>query len=136
RQSGPLHVLMVRHRCSLILAVDTVSAKKEVTECFSMNKCAGRYWFREVAGYWRELLFWMLLLPALGALGSNRPRRQITGLIEACAFLVVAVSSAGKLKSLGLQFVAWNRVDRRGAVGSLAMGLVAGCCIVVVAGLS
>src|SRR5579872_3130148 len=78
----------------------------------------------------------MLLLPALGALGSIRPRRQIAGLIEASAFLVVAVSSDGKLKSLGLEFVAWNRVDRRAALGSLAMGLFAGCCIVTVAGLS
>jgi len=127
---------MVRHCCSLILAVDPVSAKKEVAEWFSMYKCAARNWLRELAGYWRELLFWMLLLPALGALGSIRPRRQIAGLIEACAFLVAAVSSAGKLNSLGLDFVAWNRVDRRGAVGSLAMGLAAGCCIVVVAGLS
>ena len=95
-----------------------------------MCRFAGRGWFRELARYWRELLFWMLLLPALGALGSIRPRRQIAGLIEACAFLVVAVSSAGKLKSLGLEFVAWNRVDRRSAVGSVAMGLFAGCCIV------
>jgi len=101
-----------------------------------MCRFAGRGWFRELARYWRELLFWMLLLPALGALGSIRPRRQIAGLIEACAFLVVAVSSAGKLKSLGLEFVAWNRVDRRSAMSSLAMGLFAGCCIVAVAGLS
>jgi membrane protease YdiL (CAAX protease family) len=101
-----------------------------------MCRFAGRGWFRELARYWRELLFWMLLLPALGALGSIRPRRQIAGLIEACAFLVVAASSAGKLKSLGLEFVAWNRVDRRSAMSSLAMGLFAGCCIVAVAGLS
>jgi len=101
-----------------------------------MCRFAGRSWIRELARYWRELLFWMLLLPALGALGSIRPRRQIAGLIEACAFLAVAVSSAGKLKSLGLEFVAWNQVDRRGAVSSLAMGLFAGCCIVAVAGLS
>ena len=103
---------------------------------FSMSRCAGRDWFRELAGYWRELLFWMLLLPALGALGSIRPRRQIAGLIEACAFLVVAISSAGRLKSLGLEFTAWNRVGRRGSLGSLAMGLFAGCCIVAVAGIS
>ena len=70
-----------------------------MAEWFSMYRFAGRGWFRELARYWRELLFWMLLLPALGALGSIRPRRQIAGLIEACAFLVVAVSSAGKLKS-------------------------------------
>lgn len=101
-----------------------------------MYRCAVRDWFKELAGYWRELLFWMLLLPALGALGSIRPRRQIAGLIEACAFLVVAVSSASKLKSLGLEFVAWNRVGRRDAASSLAMGLLAGCCILAVASLS
>ena len=134
--SYPFCAMRMRH-CwhGLILAVNKVSAKKEVAEWFSMYRCAGG-WFKELAGYWRELLFWMLLLPALGALGSIRPRRQIAGLIEACAFLVVAVSSAGKLKSLGLEFVAWNRVGRRGVVGSLAMGLFAGCCIVVVAGVS
>ena len=93
-------------------------------------------WFKGLAGYWRELFFWILLLPALGALGSIHPRRQIAGLIEACAFLVVAASSAGKLKSLGLEFVAWNRVGRRDAASSLAMGLVAGCCILAVASLS
>ena len=93
-------------------------------------------WFNELAGYWRELFFWILLLPALGALGSIHPRRHIAGLIEACAFLVVAVSSAGKLKSLGLEFVAWNRVGRRDAASSLAMGFVAGCCILAVASLS
>jgi len=105
-------------------------------EWFSMYKCAVRDRFRELAGYWRELSFWILLLPALGALGSIRPRRHIAGLIEACAFLVVAVSSAGKLKSLGLEFAAWNHVGRRGAAISLAMGLLAGCCILAVAGLS
>ena len=105
-------------------------------EWFSMYRCAVRDWFRELAGYWRELSFWILLLPALGALGSIRPRRHIAGLIEACAFLVVAVSSAGKLNSLGFEFVVWNRVGRREAASSLAMGLTAGCCIVAVAGLS
>ena len=29
-------------------------------------------WAKDLAGYWRELLFWMLLLPAFGALGSIR----------------------------------------------------------------
>ncbi len=101
-----------------------------------MGKWARTGCLGDLAGYWRELLFWMLLLPALGALGSIRPRRQIAGLIEACAFLVVAVSSAGELKSLGLEYVAWNRVGRRDAASSLAMGLLAGCCIVAVAGLS
>ena len=66
-------------------------------------------WAKELTGYWRELLFWMLLLPAFGALGSIRPRRQVAGLVEACAFLLVAISSSGKLKSLGLEFANWNR---------------------------
>jgi membrane protease YdiL (CAAX protease family) len=100
------------------------------------SRCARRDWFTELAGYWRELLFWMLLLPAFGALGSIRPRRQIAGLIEACAFLMLAVSSADKLKSLGLEFATWNRVGRRGAVCSLAMGFFASCWIVAVAGIS
>jgi len=28
-------------------------------------------WVKEMAGYWRELLFWMLLLPAFGRLGRS-----------------------------------------------------------------
>ena len=60
-------------------------------------------WVKDLAAYWRELLFWMLLLPAFGALGSIRLRGQIVGLIETCAFLLVAISSTGKLKSLGLE---------------------------------
>jgi hypothetical protein len=64
-----------------------------------------------VIGYWREVLFWMLLLPAFGALGSIRPRGQIAGLIEACAFLLVAISSTGKLKSLGLEFANWREEE-------------------------
>ena len=93
-------------------------------------------WIRELAGYWRELLFWMLLLPAFGALGSIRPRRQFGGLIEACAFLLVAISSTGKLKNLGLEFAVWNRVDRRAAAACSVAGLFAGGAIVAVASLS
>ena len=93
-------------------------------------------WVKEPAGYWRELLFWMLLLPAFGALGSIRPRGQIAGLIEACAFLLVAISSAGKLKSLGLEFAKWNRIGCRAAAACVVAGLLAGGSIVAVAGLS
>ena len=93
-------------------------------------------WIRDLAVYWRESLFWMLLLPAFGALGSIRPRRQIGGLIEACAFLLVAISSTGKLKSLGLEFANWNRVCGRAAAACVVMGLFAGGAIVVVASLS
>ena len=101
-----------------------------------MSRYAGRSWFEDLTEYWRELLFWMLLLPALGALGSIRPRRQIAGLIEACAFLFVAISSTGRLKSLGLELVAWNPVGRRDVAICLGMGAVAGYCIVGVAVLS
>ena len=105
-------------------------------EYFSMYRSVVRNWCKELTGYWRELFFWILLLSALGALGSIHPRRHIAGLIEASAFLIVAVSSAGKLNSLGFEFVVWNRVGRRGAASSVAMGLLAGCFILAVAGLS
>jgi membrane protease YdiL (CAAX protease family) len=78
----------------------------------------------------------MLLLPAFGALGSNRPRGQIVGLIESGAFLLVAISSAGKLKSLGLEFANWNRIGSRAAAACVVAGLLAGGSIVAVAGLS
>jgi len=91
-------------------------------------------WVKDLAGYWRELLFWMLLLPAFGALGSNRPRGQIVGLIEAGAFLLVAISSAGKLKSL--EFANWNRIGSRAAAACVVAGLLAGGSIVAVASIS
>jgi membrane protease YdiL (CAAX protease family) len=93
-------------------------------------------WAKELTVYWRELLFWMLLLPAFGALGSIRHRRQVVGLVEACAFLLVAISSTGKLKSLGLEFANWNRICRRSVVSCIAAGLFAGVSIVAVARLS
>src|ERR1035441_640592 len=93
-------------------------------------------WAMDLAGYWRELLFWMLLLPAFGALGSIRLRGQIVGLIEACAFLLVAISSAGKLKSLGLEFANWNRIGTRAAGACVVAGLLAGGSIVAVADIS
>ena len=93
-------------------------------------------WAKELTGYWRELLFWMLLLPAFGALGSLRPRRQVAGLVESCAFLMVAISSTGKLKSLGLEFANWSRICRRAAAACIGAGLLAGVSIVAVAHLS
>ena len=93
-------------------------------------------WVKQLAGYWRELLFWMLLLPAFGALGSNRPRGQIVGLIEAGAFLLVAISSTGKLKSLGLEFAYWNRLGSRAAAACVVAGFLAGGSIVAVASIS
>lgn len=93
-------------------------------------------WVKELAAYRRELLFWVLLLPAFGALGSIRPRRQIAGLIEACTFLVVAVSSTGQLKNLGLEFAHWNRMNGRAAAASVAAGFLAGVSILGVASIS
>ena len=93
-------------------------------------------WVKELAGYWRELLFWMLLLPAFGALGSIRPRGQIAGLIEAGAFLLIAISSTGKLKSLGLEFANWNRIGSRAAAACVVAGFLAGGSILAVASIS
>ena len=93
-------------------------------------------WISDLSAYWRELLFWLLLLPAFGALGAIEPRRQIAGLVETCAFLTVAISSTGRLKSLGLEFAHWNHVDRRGVVVCALAGLLAGGAIVGVAGIS
>ena len=91
---------------------------------------------RELAGYWRELLFWTLLLPAFGALESPRPNRQIAGLIDACAFLLVAISFAGKLNNLGLEFANWNRLCRRAAAACIGAGLLAGGSVAAVASFS
>jgi membrane protease YdiL (CAAX protease family) len=86
--------------------------------------------------YWRELLFWLLLLSAVSALGSGRPTRELAGLIEAAAFFFVAVSSAGRLKTLGLEFIAWERISLN-AMGVCAVyGLVAGSAAIAVARLS
>jgi membrane protease YdiL (CAAX protease family) len=90
-------------------------------------------WASELVPYWRELLFWLLLLPAFGALESTGPKRQVAGLIETCAFLVVAISSTGKLKSLGLELASWNRVGPGVTLMCVAAGLFAGCVIVGVA---
>jgi membrane protease YdiL (CAAX protease family) len=118
-------------------AADRIWAKKgSGSGMLSNSRSARTGWIQDLAGYWRELLFWMLLLPAFGALGSIRPRRQIGGLIEACAFLLVAISSTGKLKSLGLEFANWNRVRGRAAAACVVVGLLAGGAIVAVASLS
>jgi membrane protease YdiL (CAAX protease family) len=91
---------------------------------------------KELAGYKRELLFWILLLLAVRALGSVRPSRQFAGLIETAVFLVVAVSSAGKLGSLGLEFADWNPVSPCVAAACVAAGLFAGSMVILVAKLS
>ena len=86
--------------------------------------------------YWRALLFWLLLVAALKALGSTSPRREVAGMIETCGFLFVACISLGKLNALGLEFVEWNRVERRAIAACTLAGLVAGVAIIGVARLA
>lgn len=85
---------------------------------------------------WRELLFWLLLLPAFAALGSANPRSEFVGLIETCGFLVLAVSSTGRLKALGLEFIAWERITRKVIVVCAGCGFIAGGAVIAVAKLS
>ena len=77
-----------------------------------------------VLGCWREVLFWMLLLPAFSALASSAaPRRHVAGLLEVCGFLLVSISSLGRLRNLGLEFVAWDRISCRAAVRCVFWGI-------------
>src|SRR5215472_2313140 len=77
-----------------------------------------------VLGCWREVLFWMLLLPAFSALGSSAAsRRQFAGLLEVSGFLLVSISSLGRLRNLGLEFVAWERISWRAAVRCVLWGI-------------
>ena len=91
---------------------------------------------RRTASYWREILFWLLLVPALQALGSTSPRREVAGGIEACGFFLVACASLGELKALGLAFIEWNRVRRTAIAACMLAGFVAGGAIIAVANLS
>ena len=120
----------------LILQETQYESKRGWIKMLAHDRSTRTEWVKELTGYWRELLFWMLLLPAFGALESIRPRRQVAGLVEACAFLLVAISSAGKLKSLGLEFANWNRICWRAAAACIGAGLLAGVSIVAVARLS
>src|SRR4029434_4076455 len=81
---------------------------------------------------WREIIFWLLLLSAFAALSSPKPRQELAGLIEACGLLMVSVSSLGRLKGLGLEFIAWERIPRRAITLCISSGLLAGSVIVVV----
>jgi membrane protease YdiL (CAAX protease family) len=81
---------------------------------------------------WRELLFWTLLLAAFQSLESAEWRRQM-GVVETIAFLYVAISSAGKLDGLGLEFTCWHPIGLRAVTVSVATGLVAGGIVVMVA---
>jgi membrane protease YdiL (CAAX protease family) len=65
----------------------------------------------------------MLLLPAFSALRSAAPRRQAAGLLELCGFLLVAISSLGRLRNLGLEFVAWERISWRTTVRCVLWGI-------------
>jgi membrane protease YdiL (CAAX protease family) len=76
-----------------------------------------------VWGCWREVLFWMLLLPTFSALESTAPRRQAVGLLELSCFLLVSISSLGRLRNLGLEFVAWERISWRAAVRCVLWGI-------------
>ena len=76
-----------------------------------------------VLACWREVLFWMLLLPAFSALASTAPKRQAAGLLELSGFLLVSISSLGKLRNLGLEFVAWERISWRTAVRCVLWGI-------------
>lgn len=82
---------------------------------------------------WREILFWTLLLAAFQSLESTEWRRQMMGVVETIVFLYVAISSAGKLDGLGLEFTCWHPIGLRAATASVATGLVAGGIVVMVA---
>ena len=86
----------------------------------------------EVWGCWREVLFWMLLLPAFSALASTAPKRQAAGLLEISGFLLVSISSLGRLRSLGLEFVAWERISWRAAVRCVLWGILTAAGAVLV----
>ena len=57
-------------------------------------------------------------------------------MIEACGVLYGACLSFGKLRTLGLEFVEWNRIGRRAIVACALAGLSAGAAIIEVARLT
>src|SRR5260370_32669552 len=57
-------------------------------------------------------------------------------MIETCGFLFVACISLSKLRTLGLEFVEWNRIGRRAIAACTLTGLVAGVAIIGVARLA
>ena len=86
-----------------------------------------------IAAYWREVLFWLLLLLSFSALGSARPGRQLAGLAVACGFLFLAILSIGRLRALGLEYMAWEAISWRPAAMCAAYGALAGAAIVGIA---
>ena len=77
-----------------------------------------------------------MLLAAFTVLGSGEPRRELVGLFETCAFLTLAISSTGRLKTLGLEFIAWERITRNAAAICALSGLAAGGAVTIIAKLS
>lgn len=98
------------------------------------EKAAGRR--SGVLACWREALFWLLLLPAFSAVASTAPRRQAAGLLEVSGFLLVAISSLGRLRNLGFEFVAWEQVSWRAAVRCVFWGISTAAAAVLVSKLS
>ena len=74
----------------------------------------------------------MLLLPAFSALASTAPRRQAAGLLELFGFLLVAISSLGRLRNFGLEFVAWKRISWPAAVRCILWGILTAAGAVLV----
>jgi membrane protease YdiL (CAAX protease family) len=74
----------------------------------------------------------MLLLPAFSALASAAPRRQPAGLLELSGFLLVSISSLGRLRNLGLEFVAWERISWPTAVRCILWGILTAAGAVLV----
>jgi membrane protease YdiL (CAAX protease family) len=73
------------------------------------------------------------MLAAFQSLESTERRRQIMGVVETIAFLSVAISSAGKLDGLGLEFTGWNPIGFKGVTISVMIGFLAGGAAVMVA---
>lgn len=81
---------------------------------------------------WREVIFWGLLLPAVSALGSAVPGWQAAGLLAAGGFLFLAVSSLGRLKAAGLNFIMWERISLPIVARCILCGFFAGTGAVLI----
>jgi hypothetical protein len=60
---------------------------------------------------------------------SEAPSRRASG---GCGFLLVAISSLGRLRNVGLEFVAWERISLRTAVRCVLWGISTGAGAVMV----
>ncbi len=85
---------------------------------------------------WKEVVFWLFLLPSFNSLQSTSRWRQIAGVIELSGFLVVPVTAAGRLGDLGLEFIAWHPVGRTGMAISFGGGLAAAAAVLGLANLA